>query len=409
MHDAHPVKMNIDAQNDGYCTSKYFCRQDRISLDSRSGVKESVARHSFTMNTPGQRRRSLQDPQSLTVQNYANTNLLGRYAREYDLAALPRRSILRSNSKLLGLNFKPLYRHAHSRLPTPITNRNNCISRACTRPFKESVRGSRIPVLSPKSAKGSNTPTVNQLPNAHLDRKRVSFSNHVRVLTFRKVENDRSGQLTDMPRAWISRGWTHWQKPSASRIGRRSQVNTKKHNQYVNKNDGRCGGVVRRLSSIQETQDILSNYTAPAITPISSKPQDEYERQGDSRPTWMDVEHYRGPGPVIESAETKQHNYDNETTQGRCGMRISAGYTTETQVSSDSDDVRSDQRSNGTADNDTIVKSGSTPVTILLSWTNVETIERTNSRTFSFLLKFILFYIAVTSYLVSILGSCENC
>ncbi|KAK9370358.1 hypothetical protein V1509DRAFT_617528 [Lipomyces kononenkoae] len=381
-----------------------LCRKERASLDSlpesQSDAKKSVARHSFTTNPPDQRSRSLHDPQSLRVGHFSNTSLLGCFAREYDLAALPHRPILRSNPKLLGLNFKPVHRPAYSRLPTPVTNRNSDFTRPFARPFRESVQGSRIPVLSPKSAKGNSTAIVNHVHNDQLKRKSVSFSSHVQVLTFRKVENERSGVLNDMPKAWISTGWTHWRKPSPSRIGRRSMSNNVQTNHYTDSNVQRYNGAVRAPSCFQAIQDSLTNDKQPSIVLGSTTPQDGYEQQGDSLQKCADIKQYWSAATesmeqAVVVGRAMQQN-DNVTYVGRSSLRNSRRNSSEKKVPSDGDDIESGHRSNGIPHNDATVKSGSTLATILMSWTNVETIEKACPKTFSFLLEFILFYIAVT-------------
>ncbi|KAK9358343.1 hypothetical protein V1504DRAFT_461334 [Lipomyces starkeyi] len=338
-----------------------------------ASIRKRSAAGSVMVATPSQTGTTLQDSESLTVAHFTDTSLLGRYARKYDFAASPRRSTLRSNSKNLGLTRKPTDWHMYSKLPVPVTNRSH-ILRSCARSYAESVQGSRIPILSPKSSKASNTSAVNQLHHGCLNKKRVSFSSHVRVLTFRKVEDDRLGVLDNIPKAWISRGWTHWRKPSASRIGRRSPEAVKRYNHYSDHAYVKCNGIDSGLLWSSDAKGSRRDCTLLPATAeqilLLNEPDDECEDRVDAR------------------------QMSTKTIDGS-----SAGYTVDAKHEipcQRADSASYDLCNNDNPDSVEIFKSDSTlSITVLLPWANVEKLEKTYSETFSFMWRFILFNIAV--------------
>ncbi|KAK9314146.1 hypothetical protein V1524DRAFT_433605 [Lipomyces starkeyi] len=374
-----------------------------------ASIRKRAAAGSVMVSTPSQTGTTLQDSESLTVAHFTDTSLLGRYAREYDFAASPRRSILRSNSKSLGLTLKPTHWHMYSKLPVPVTNRNH-ILRSCARSYAESVQGSRIPILSPKSIKASNTSAVNQRHHGYLNKKRVSFSSHVRVLTFRKVEDDRLGVLDNIPKAWISKGWTHWRKPSASRIGRRSPEAVKRYNHHSAHAYVKCNGIDSGLlwsgdAKGSPRDSTLLPATAEQIL-LLNEPDDECEDQVDARQ--MSTKTIDGSSATrgtagqvaVMGGSVEQHDrLPLEAADARNGITMSAGYTVDAKREipcQRADSASYDLCNNDNPDGVEILKSNSTlSITVLLPWANVEKLEKTYSETFSFMWRFILFNIAV--------------
>ncbi|KAK9332663.1 hypothetical protein V1520DRAFT_334753 [Lipomyces starkeyi] len=384
-------------------------RSSGYPLPRFASIRKHAAAGSVMVATPSQTGTTLQDSESLTVAHFTDTSLLGRYAREYDFAASPRRSILRSNSKNLGQTRKPTHWHMYSKLPVPVTNRNY-ILRSCARSYAESVQGSRIPILSPKSSKASNTSAVNKLHNGCLNRKRVSFSSHVLVLTFRKVEDDRLGMLDNIPKAWISKGWTHWRKPSASRIGRRSPVAVKRYNYHSDHAYVKCNGIDSGLlwsgdSKGSRRDCTLLPATAEQIL-LLNEPDDECADQVDARE--MSAKTVDRSSATRETAgqvavmggSVEQHDrLPLEAADARSGITMCAGYTVDAKREipcQRADSGSYDLCNNNNPDSVEILKSDSTlSITVLLPWANVEKIEKTYSETFSFMWRFILFNIAV--------------
>ncbi|KAK9490196.1 hypothetical protein V1508DRAFT_425635 [Lipomyces doorenjongii] len=375
-----------------------------------ASIRKSATAGIVMVATPSQRGTTLQDSESLTVAHFTTSSLLGRYAREYDFAASPRRSILRSNSKSLGLNIKPTHRHIYSKLPVPVTNRNH-ILRRCTRSYVESVQDSRIPILSPKSSRTSNTSVVNQFHNGCLNKKRVSFSSHVRVLTFRKVEDDRHGVLDNMPKAWISKGWTHWRKPSASRIGRRSPEDVKRYNRHSDHDYVKCNWIDSGLLWLGDAKGSHSDRTLLAANAeqifLLNEPEDECEDRVDARQ--MSIETSDGSSAtrdeagqvaVIGGSVEQNDTLPLEAADAKCGVRMSAGYMADAKREipfQGADSGSYELCNNDNPDSVEISKSGSTlGITVLLPCANMEKLEKTYSDTFSFMWRFILFNIAIT-------------
>ncbi|KAK9374442.1 uncharacterized protein V1513DRAFT_78249 [Lipomyces chichibuensis] len=373
-----------------------------------ASIRKSAAAGSVMVATQSQTRTTLQDSESLTVAHCTDARLLGRYAREYDFAASPRRSILRSNSKSLCLSLKSTHWHMYSKLPVPVTNRSH-ILRSCPRSYAESLQGSRIPILSPKSSKTSNTSIVNQLHNSRLNKKRVSFSSHVRVLTFRKVEDDRLGLLDNMPKSWISKGWTHWRKPSASRIGRRSLEDLTRYNHHSDPDYVKCSEIDTGLLWFGDAKGSRSDCTPLPATAeqilVLNEPEDEYENQVDafqiSTKAAIDgnsaTSEPAGQVAIMGGTEEQNDTVPLVTADASSGIRISARYMVDTkrEIPSQRADSGSHELCNN-PDSGEILKSGSTPtITVLLPWANVEKLEKTYPETFSFMWRFILFNIAV--------------
>ncbi|KAK9385517.1 hypothetical protein V1515DRAFT_234699 [Lipomyces mesembrius] len=382
-------------------------RSSEYTSSKFASIRKSAVAGSGLVATPSQRGTTLQYSESLTVAHFTDASLLGRYAREYDFAASPRRSILRSNSKSLGLNIKPTHRHMYSKLPVQVTNRNHILQR-CARSHAESVQGSRIPILSPKFSKNSNTSVVNQFHNGCLNEKRVSFSSHVRVLTFRKVEDDMHGVLDNMPKAWISKGWTHWRKSSASRIGRRSPEDVKRYNDhdYV-----KCNSIDSGLLWFGDAKGSHSDCTLLPATAeqilLPNEPEDECEQQVEARQNGTKtidgssaIREGAGQVAVMGGSVEQNDTLPLEVSDARCGVRMSTGYTVDAKREIPSQGVDSGNYelcNNDNPDSVEISKSGSTlSITVLLPCANVEKLEQTYSDTFSFMWRYILFNIAVT-------------
>ncbi|KAK9246644.1 hypothetical protein V1506DRAFT_487628 [Lipomyces tetrasporus] len=368
-----------------------------------SPTRKRPAVGSLNASTPSPTGKPPQDRDPATVGRRAGTSLLGPYAKECNAAASRPRSILRSPATLNisphALDFKAIHRHMYSKLPIPITNRNYAL-RSCARQYPQSTQGSRIPISSPSSANStSNTSIAIKRENDPFSEKRVSFSNHVRVLTFRKVEDDKHGVLESLPRAWISKGWTHWQKPCLSRIGRRCQENMTK-NDHDSKDDYvRCNGAYSEEQWFGVSHGDSSHRGAIAQPGLLlDKQQDKRECQLDAVPmrthttcssrVISPTEHVM----VMTGSNDESASQSSKVGDGARGefVGISAEHTGK--IQSTEDEVCA---TNNFCD--AIPKPGPIQSIILpLPVTIVERLEKTYSETFGFLWRYILFSLVIT-------------
>ncbi|KAK9320442.1 hypothetical protein V1517DRAFT_329302 [Lipomyces orientalis] len=385
-------------------------QESTVSMSDRSSCWRSP-RLSPTTKRPGVGSRSVSTPsppgkppqgrEAVTVGCRTGTSLLGQYAKECNLAASRPRSILRSPSKLNinldALELKAMHRHMYSKLPIPITNRNY------VRQYPQSTQGSRIAMSSPKSANSSsNTPITIKRENDPFSEKRVSFSNHVRVLTFRKVEDDKHGVLEGLPRAWISKGWTHWQKPCLSRIGRRCQENMTK-NDHESKGDYvRCYEAYSEEPWFGVSHGDSSRRGAVAQPGLLRDKQqhDETECQLDAAGmrTCTTCRSRVISEPAAEHAVVMPGSNDESASQsskvGDGALAEFVGISAQPKGKIHSTEGRTDEIC---AASDLTPKPGPIlSITLPLPPAIVDSLEKTYSKTFSFLLKYILVSLVLT-------------